>query len=140
MINYIIKNKILIIIVAILILFIYEKHARNNISYPDKAFNTSKWINDSLGCSSYRKKACESVLKNESFFIGKNYKKILSILGKPTSNYKEGLESGTLYYVVECMEIPGYNGEPEKYSAKESQMLLFDMKRDTCINMSMITP
>jgi len=117
-----------------------KQRIQEEIPYPDKAFNTSKWISDSLGCSSYRKNTCESVLKNEKYFLGKNYKKIFSLLGKPTSNYKGGLESGTLYYVVECMKIPGYNGEPEQYSAKESQMLLFDMKRDTCVNMSMITP
>jgi hypothetical protein len=133
-------SKLCIIGVATLLFSACKHRIHKDNPYPDKTFSTLLWINDSLGCSTYREHFHESVFKNESYFLGKSYKKILSILGKPTNNYRERLESGTLYYVVECTRIPGYHGEPDKYSASEAQMLLFDMRRDTCISMSIIVP
>lgn len=129
-----------IISAAMLLAFACKRHIQEDIPYPDKTFSTTQWVNDSLGCLAYRERVHESVFKNESYFVGKSYKKILSLLGKPTNNYREGIESGTIYYTVECTLIPGYHGEPDKYSTSEAKMLLLDMRRDTCINMSIIIP
>jgi hypothetical protein len=126
--------------VTILLFPACEHQVQKDKPYPDKTFSTLRWINDSLGCSTYRECVHESVFKNENYFLGKSYKKILSLLGRPTNNYREGLELSTLYYVVECTRIPGYRGEINKYSNSEAQMLLFYMRRDTCVNMTIIIP
>jgi hypothetical protein len=109
-------------------------------AYPDKTFSPTRWATDSLGCLAYRERVHESLFKNEAYFLDKPYTTIVSLLGKPANAYREGLELSTLYYTVECTWHPGYQGEPGMYDASAAKMLLFDMRRDKCTNMSIIIP
>lgn len=133
-------SSLCIISAAMMLVFACKRHTPEESPYPDKNFSTIRWVSDSLGCLTYRERVHESIFKNESYFIGKSYGKIISLLGKPTNNYREGLDSGTMYYIVECTLIPGYKGEPDKYSNSEAKMLLLNMSHDICTDMNIIIP
>lgn len=125
-----------------------ENHIAPAAPYPDALFNSLEWKKDSTGCSTYRERVYESVAKNEAYFLGKDYKFLVDFLGKPSVPYL-GRGKHRLYYVVDCTAIPILKSEQSStgpltqkvtYSPDYATTLVFDMRRDTCINLRISVP
>lgn len=123
-----------------------ESHDTKASPYPDRAFSESEWKKDSTGCLHYRERTYESLAKNEDFFRGKPIAYLVQLLGRPSvfSKGKANRASSTIYYVVDCTEIPtlktkGFDEKPV-YSNADATTLVFDIKKDTCTNVRIAVP
>lgn len=123
-----------------------ENHNTEVFTYPDRAFIAAEWKQDSTGCLHYRERTYEGIAKNEGFFRGKPAEYLVQLLGRPSffSKGKENKASSTIYYIVDCTEIPtlkteGFNTKPV-YSNADATTLVFDMRKDTCRNVRIAMP
>jgi hypothetical protein len=115
-------------------------------AYPDRAFRAAEWIRDSTGCLQYRARNYRSLAQNEDFFRGKPAAYIVQLLGRPSFFPKRQghRASNKIGYVVDCTELPTLKTEAFQpkpvYSTQYAPRVVFNMREDTCQNVSVEVP
>jgi hypothetical protein len=120
-------------------------HTTNTESYLDPTFSMARWKADSTGCLQYREKEKSHLATQRKFFIGKPYSFLVELLGRPSWVTTRHSPSYTIGYVINCTEIPTLETETARNSVKlyntdYATSLVFYMRRDSCISVSLIVP